>query len=157
VTGRSFLQPRRTRPWAFSMVRLPDLAKDRLTVPADRLERFAKGSIVYRVHPAPYSPVGGVIRFNDSDCGNARFSPIRDGAGKIVPTLYAGTTLNCAFMESVFHDVPISTSGPLCLAATTSSRAYEAKQQTPPSAIMATRRSTNVSGTSCCQSPGSVL
>jgi len=76
-------------------------------VPADRLERFAKGSIVYRVHPDPYSPVGEVIRFNDSDCGNARFSPIRDGAGKIIPTLYAGTTLNCAFMESVFHDVPI--------------------------------------------------
>ena len=89
------------------MVRLPDLAKDRLTVPADRMERFAKGSVVYRVHPNLYSPTGGVIRFNDSDCGNARFSPIRDGAGKIVPTLYAGTTLNCAFMESVFHDVPI--------------------------------------------------
>ena len=47
----------------------------------------------------------------------------------------------------------LSTSGPLCLAATTLFRAYEAKQQTPPSAIMATGRSTNVPGTSCCQYP----
>ena len=89
------------------MVRFPDLAKDRLTVPVDRMERFAKGSVVYRVHPDVYSPVRGVIRFNDSDRGNARFSPIRDRAGKIIPTLYAGVTYSCALMESVFHDVPI--------------------------------------------------
>jgi hypothetical protein len=89
------------------MVRLPDLAKGRLAVPADRLERFAKGNVVYRVHPDIYSPVGGVVRFNDNDCGNARFSPIRDRTAKIIPTLYAGVTLSCALMESVFHDVPI--------------------------------------------------
>jgi len=76
-------------------------------VPADRLERFAKGNVVYRVHPDIYSPVGGVVRFNDSDRGNARFSPIRDHAAKIIPTLYAGVTYSCALMESVFHDVPI--------------------------------------------------
>jgi hypothetical protein len=89
------------------MVRLPDLAKDPLTVPVDRMERFAKGSVVCRVHSALYSPVDGVIRFNDSDRGNARFSPIRDRAAKIIPTLYAGVTCNCALMETVFHDVPI--------------------------------------------------
>lgn len=75
---------------AFSMVRLPDLAKDRLTVPVELMERFAKGNIVYRVHLDIYSPAGGVIRLNNSDRGNARFSPIRDRAGKIIPTLYAG-------------------------------------------------------------------
>ena len=89
------------------MVRLPDSAKDRLTVPAERMERFAKGSIVYRVHPEIYSPVGGVVRFNDSDRGNARFSPIWDRAAKIIPTLYTGATYNCALMETVFHDVPV--------------------------------------------------
>ncbi len=68
------------------MVRLPDLANDRLTVPLDRMERFAKGSVVCRVHPDIYSAVGGVIRFNDSDLGNARFSPIRDREAKIIPT-----------------------------------------------------------------------
>ena len=89
------------------MVRLTDLAKDRLTVPADRMERFAKESIVYRVHPELYSPFVGVVRFNDRDRGNARFSPIRDRAAKIIPTLYAGVRYNCALMEAVFHDVPV--------------------------------------------------
>jgi hypothetical protein len=27
-------------------------------------------------------------------------------AGTVIPTLYAGTTLDCALMETVFHDVP---------------------------------------------------
>ena len=27
-------------------------------------------------------------------------------AGAVIPTLYAGTTLDCALMETVFHDVP---------------------------------------------------
>jgi hypothetical protein len=43
---------------------------------------------------------------NPSRKGNARFSPIRDSDGKIIPTLYAGTSLDCAFMETIFHDVP---------------------------------------------------
>jgi hypothetical protein len=89
------------------MARLPDLAKDRLTVPADRMEKFAKGSVVYRVHPDIYSPVGGVVRFNDNNRGNARFSPIRDRSARIIPTLYAGVTYDCALMETVFDDVPI--------------------------------------------------
>ena len=38
--------------------------------------------------------------------GNARFSPLVNAAGTVVPTLYAGTTLDCALMETVFHDVP---------------------------------------------------
>ena len=76
-------------------------------MPGNRLERFAKGNVVYRVHPDIYSPVGGLVRFNGSDRGNARFSPIRDRAAKIIPTLYAGVTYNCSLMETVFHDVPI--------------------------------------------------
>lgn len=27
-------------------------------------------------------------------------------AGAVIPTIYAGTTLDCALMETVFHDVP---------------------------------------------------
>jgi integrase len=83
------------------MVRLPDLAKDRLMVPADRMERFAKGSVVYRVHPDSYSPVGGVVRFNDSDRGSARFSPIQDRAAKIIPTLYAGVTYSLTDIPNI--------------------------------------------------------
>lgn len=32
-------------------------------------------------------------------------------AGAVIPTIYAGTTLDCALMETVFHDVPFA-SGP---------------------------------------------
>src|SRR5260370_8698764 len=37
--------------------------------------------------------------------GSARFSPLVI-SGTVIPTLYAGTTLDCALMETVFHDVP---------------------------------------------------
>ena len=60
------------------------------------------GQILFRVHPATFSPTG----FNPSTHGNARFSPISNHSGMIVPTLYAGSTLDCALMETVFHDVP---------------------------------------------------
>jgi len=35
----------------------------------------------------------------------------------VIPTLYAGTTLDCALMETVFHDVPYA-AGPKMLAKT---------------------------------------
>ncbi|CAG8863409.1 hypothetical protein PS627_00347 [Pseudomonas fluorescens] len=38
--------------------------------------------------------------------GNARFSPIRDLAGEIIPTIYGGSTFDCAAMETIFRDVP---------------------------------------------------
>src|SRR6266567_4321569 len=62
---------------------------------------------LYRVHPAIYAEA----QFNPSAAGDARFSPLPDAAGAIVPTLYAGTTLDCALMETVFHNVP-AISGP---------------------------------------------
>jgi RES domain len=31
-----------------------------------------------------------------------------DAAGKVIPTIYAGTTLDCALMETVFHDLPFA-------------------------------------------------
>ena len=66
---------------------------------------WGAGQTLYRVHHQRYrSNV-----FNPTPQGNARFSPIRDAAGKIIPTLYAGTTLDCALMETVFHDVPYKT------------------------------------------------
>lgn len=35
-----------------------------------------------------------------------RFSPVTDRSGARVPVLYAGDTLECAFGETVFHDLP---------------------------------------------------
>jgi hypothetical protein len=74
--------------------------------PADELDAtvvlWGKGQEFYRVHDAIHKGNG----FNPSRKGNARFSPIRDSDGRIIPTLYAGTTLDCALMETIFHDVP---------------------------------------------------
>jgi len=74
--------------------------------PADELDAtivlWGKGQEFYRVHHAIYKGNG----FNPSRRGTARFSPLRDSDGKIIPTLYAGTTLDCALMETIFHDVP---------------------------------------------------
>lgn len=57
---------------------------------------------MHRVHKNQYLP----NIFNPSVKGNARFSPIRNTRGDIIPTLYAATTMQGAMMETVFHDVP---------------------------------------------------
>jgi hypothetical protein len=57
---------------------------------------------MYRVHETIYA----VDQFNPSPKGNARFSPIHDLSGNVIPTLYAATTPRGALMESVFRDVP---------------------------------------------------
>lgn len=60
------------------------------------------GVVLHRVHLDAYA----ADQFNRGVAGNARFSPIQDDGGNPIPTLYAGTTMACALMESVFHDVP---------------------------------------------------
>ena len=62
------------------------------------------GREIHRIHLDVY----GGCQFNPGNAGNARFSPIRNGAGDSIPTLYGGTTFDCAAMETVFHDVPIA-------------------------------------------------
>lgn len=63
---------------------------------------LAKGDVLHRVHQEKYQP----DQFNPGVHGNARFSPIQDDQGRAIPTLYGGTTVECALMETVFHDVP---------------------------------------------------
>jgi hypothetical protein len=67
-----------------------------------KLVTWGAGEIMYRVHNTVYA----VDSFNPSPLGNARFSPIHDSAGEVIPTLYAATTPQGALMETVFHDVP---------------------------------------------------
>ncbi len=62
------------------------------------------GREIHRIHRDAY----GGCQFNPGVAGNARFSPIRDAAGASIPTLYGGTTFDCAVMETVFHDVPFA-------------------------------------------------
>lgn len=66
------------------------------------LIEWGKDRSLYRVHHERFE--GNA--FNTTAKGNARFSPIFDSSGTLIPTLYAGGTLNCTLMETVFHDVP---------------------------------------------------
>jgi hypothetical protein len=68
------------------------------------LTSWPAGAVLHRVHHLDY----GAVQFNPGIRGNARFSPIADLDGKLIPTLYGGSSFACAAMESVFHDVPFT-------------------------------------------------
>jgi hypothetical protein len=63
---------------------------------------WSGGRLLYRIHPSIYRP----SQFNPARTGSARFSPLVAADGSVIPTLYAGTTVDCALMETVFHEVP---------------------------------------------------
>ena len=76
------------------------------TIPAKiKLTAWGLGKTMYRVHETIYA----ADQFNPSSKGNARFSPIRDAFGNVIPTLYAATMPRGALMESAFRDVPYRT------------------------------------------------
>lgn len=56
----------------------------------------------WRVHPKKYR----ANEFNKSAGGDARFSPIHQSNGQVIPVLYAASSLSGALMETVLHDVP---------------------------------------------------
>jgi hypothetical protein len=65
---------------------------------------WPRGTIIHRVHRRIYE----ATTFNPSSRADARFSPIVDSRGAVVPALYAGSTFQCAAMESVFRDAPFT-------------------------------------------------
>ncbi|CAN5503427.1 hypothetical protein BH11PSE9_BH11PSE9_29110 [soil metagenome] len=65
---------------------------------------WPRGQAIHRIHLSRYAPAS----FNPGLAGNARFSPIAKANGEPVPTLYGGTSFDCAAMETVFHDVPFA-------------------------------------------------
>ncbi len=81
-------------------------AGSKYAVPAGPLKATViclnKGKPIHRIHSSAYTET----QYNPSAKGNARFSPIRDAAGEIIPVLYGGSTMDCALMETVFRDVP---------------------------------------------------
>ena len=62
---------------------------------------WPQGMTLHRIHQAKYAGA----EFNPGVKGNARFSPIMDAQGRRIPTLYGGSSFDCAAMETVFHDV----------------------------------------------------
>ncbi|WP_323601011.1 RES family NAD+ phosphorylase [Pseudomonas putida] len=66
-----------------------------------RFTTIEPGRIFHRLHPGAYHATA----FNGTPNGNARFSPIRNPAGEIIPTIYGAETLHCAAMETIFRDL----------------------------------------------------
>ena len=50
----------------------------------------------------------GGLEFNPCQVEPTRFAPIRDLGGICIPSLYAGSTLDSAIFETVFHDIGTS-------------------------------------------------
>ena len=60
--------------------------------------------LLHRVHDRAFAGDD----FNPCGGGPTRFAPIRDAAGRCIPSLYAGGTVESAIYETVFHDVPLN-------------------------------------------------
>ena len=65
---------------------------------------WAVGVAMHRVHNRNLT--GNT--FNPCRGGQTRFAPIEDAQGNCVPSLYAGSTLEAAIYETVFHDIPVA-------------------------------------------------
>ena len=76
--------------------------------PPEALERpnvhvVAAGTVLHRVHDRSLA----TDSFNPCKGGRTRFAPIHERNGHCIPSFYAGTTLESAIYETIFHDVPI--------------------------------------------------
>ncbi len=72
------------------------------TLPPPSVSTLPARGRLHRVHLRRFA--GNA--FNPCRGGPTRFAPIRDAAGQCVPSLYAGSTLDAAVFETIFHDVP---------------------------------------------------
>lgn len=57
------------------------------------------GTLLHRLHRSLFAPT----EFNATDLGDARFSPIRDTAGAIIPTIYGAESFDCAVSEVILR------------------------------------------------------
>lgn len=57
------------------------------------------GTELHRIHLDAFGPT----EFNGTDKGSARFSPIRDASGGIIPTIYAAETFECSVCEIILR------------------------------------------------------
>src|SRR5689334_25225237 len=97
-------RPRDSRPRGLSSNRLRPGPPDPVSL-APLLVVWERGKPILRCHD---------VRFGASELnpgvGRGRFHPLRDLDGRLVPTLYAADSLDGAFSETIFHEVP--TRGP---------------------------------------------
>ena len=76
---------------------LPDPSK--MKVGKEDYIDLPAGTELHRIHPTRF----GSAQFNDTALGDARFSPIRNAAGAIIPTIYGGESFECAVCEIILR------------------------------------------------------
>lgn len=76
------------------------------------LIKVEAGGLWWRIHHRKHAS----LQFNLSRLGNARFSPIFDAAGNVIPTIYVAREIRSALMETVLHDAPSPAHGFIYLA-----------------------------------------
>jgi hypothetical protein len=83
-------------------ITIPD--PDHMRVGKEDYVSLPGGTELHRIHPNAF----GAAQFNDTDRGNARFSPIRSAAGAIIPTIYGAQSFGSAASEVILRcaDVP---------------------------------------------------
>lgn len=69
-----------------------------------RVKKLDSGTLLHRVHPNQF----GATAFNPTSSGSARFSPITDDKGQVIPTIYSASSYQSALMETVFHDISLT-------------------------------------------------
>lgn len=103
---KPWLMAKPASPAAADKKHIPQEGGSAISAPGGELRltlmEWPKGQLLHRVHQDKYL----ATQFNPGMQGNARFSPIQDEKGRAIPTLYGGTSRDCAMMETVFHDVP---------------------------------------------------
>ena len=65
-----------------------------------------RGTIIHRIHLTAFSATS----FNPCAGQATRFAPIHSVKGACVPSVYAGSSLDAAIYETIFHDVPAKAS-----------------------------------------------
>lgn len=63
---------------------------------------LASGTVLHRLHHKAFAGDA----FNPCRGRPTRFAPLRKQDGSCVPSLYAGSTVEAAIFETVFHDIP---------------------------------------------------
>jgi hypothetical protein len=66
-----------------------------------RTGHFDSGEFFFTAYSSAHWP----DVFNASGRGDARFSPVNDAGGNVVPTLYGARTRTVALLETAFHEV----------------------------------------------------
>ena len=92
------------------------------------LVKVEAGGLWWRVHHQKHAS----LQFNDSRLTNARFSPIFDAAGNVIPAIYAAGDVKSALMETVLHDAPSPAHGFIYLAPVTEPRVLVPLTNTAP-------------------------